>query len=99
MRYATWQFDFTNPNYGTGPEEKAKEFGGELSGLLLIGEPKGGTLLGYILKDVADADLSNWNFQEISQNEALALAQDFYLGAFLDDEGLIVIPKTQPSAE
>lgn len=89
MRYALWSLHFEN-ELGTGPEEKAYEFGGRLEAGPANDEVQnGGRILGYIIEDFGDADLSVWQFQEITESEALDFALQLNETAHISSNGRI----------
>jgi len=99
MNYATWKLNFTNPNYGTGPEDKIAELGFSAEGGWLAGEAEnGGTILGYVTEPLNELELSAWDFTNISQMEALDFALAINPNAFLTAEGKINAPIVIPNA-
>jgi len=76
VKYATWKLNFLDPEYGTGPEEIIVSQGIEVSGAWAIGSiTEDGKILGYLSAEPDLEELTDWDFQIISQAEALALAQ------------------------
>ena len=93
MNYATWKLDFTDPNYGTGPEEKISELGFSAEGSWVAGQVEtGGTILGYVTEPQDESELTAWQFQNISQAEAVAFCQAIVPTAFLLPDGKISAP-------
>lgn len=93
MNYATWKLNFTNPEYGTGPEDKIAELGfGAESGWALGQVENGGTILGYVTEPQDEFQLTAWQFQNITEQQAL----DFCIGinpkAYLLPDGKIGAP-------
>ena len=90
MNYATWKLNFTNPQYGTGPEDKIAElgFGAEASWVSGVIED-GGTILGYVTEEVDPSKLTAWEFTNITQAEALAFAQAIDPTATVLEDGRI----------
>lgn len=93
MNYATWKLNFTDPNYGTGPEEKISELGFSAEGAWVAGQVEtGGTILGYVTEPQDESELTAWQFQNISQEEALAFVQAIVSDAYLLEDGRIAAP-------
>jgi hypothetical protein len=93
MNYATWQLNFTNPNYGTGPEEKIAALGGHAEGAWANGEVENGaTILGYLDSQQDETKLTTWNFQNVTQQEALDFCVSINPKAELTDDGHISAP-------
>jgi hypothetical protein len=92
MNYATWKLNFTNPNYGTGPEDKIAELGFGAEGGWLAGESDGGTILGYVTEPVDESELTAWQFRNISQADALDFCLDLNPAAYLLPDGRITAP-------
>jgi len=88
MKYATWKLNFTNPEYGTGPEPKIVTKGGTAEGAWVDGDiTDGGTILGYFTGEAID--LAPWQFAEVTQEEALAFALALDSTAYLFEDGRI----------
>jgi hypothetical protein len=90
MNYATWKLNFTNSNYGTGPEPSIVEQGGTAEGSFAEGDiTKGARILGYFTGEPTEVEA--WEFTEITQQEAL----DFVLAlddtAYLAEDGRIAV--------
>lgn len=95
MKYATWQLSFDNSNYGTGPEFLINQAGGNAEGSWSNGQIENrAIILGYITGDF-EVDLSKWNYQEVSQEDALLFAQNISEDAFIDAAGKIVSPEPE----
>jgi len=93
VNYATWKLNFTNPNYGTGPEDKIGELGFHGEGAWVSGAVEdGGTILGYVTEALNPVELTAWEFQNLSQEEALAFAQTIASDAYLLEDGRIAAP-------
>ena len=93
MNYATWKLNFSNPKYGTGPEEKISELGFGAEGAWVAGSvEEGGTILGYVTEAINPAELTAWEFQNISQEEALTFAKAIAPDAYLLEDGRIAAP-------
>jgi hypothetical protein len=93
VNYATWKLNFSNSNYGTGPEEKIAELGFAAEGALSIGQVEnGGTILGYVTEAIDPAELTSWEFENVSQEEALAFARTIAPTAYLLEDGKIATP-------
>ena len=90
MKYATWKLNFTNPNYGTGPEQSIVEQGGSAhAGLQDNADIQQATILGYFAGEPTDLDV--WSFQEITQQEALDFVLAFDETAYVADDGEIAV--------
>ena len=89
MKYATWKLNFDNPKYGTGPEQWIAEQGFWCEGGHLIGEPDGGTIVGYFTGEPVDLD--SWEFAEVAQEQALALVLEIDATAHIVEDGKIGI--------
>lgn len=88
MKYATWNLNFANAEYGTGPEMSVSEQGFFAEGAWTAGEVADGSLiLGYY--DGNPTNLQPWNFTEVTQEQALAFAQAIDATAFLLEDGTI----------
>jgi len=93
MNYATWKLDFTNPKYGTGPEEKIAELGFSAEGGWVAGQVEtGGTILGYVTEPQDESQLTAWSFTNITEAEALAFCQAINPNAYLLPDGKITAP-------
>jgi len=93
MNYATWKLDFTNPEYGTGPEEKIAELGFSAEGGWVAGQVEtGGTILGYVTEPQDESQLTAWSFTNITEAEALAFCQAINPNAYLLPDGKITAP-------
>jgi hypothetical protein len=93
MNYATWKLDFTDPNYGTGPEHKIAELGFGAEGAWTDGQVENGaTILGYITEPQDELKLTAWNFKNISQLEALEFCKGINPEAYLLENGKITTP-------
>jgi len=90
LKYATWQLDFTNPDFGTGPESLIVEQGGTAEGAIANGGINDGAeILGYFTGE--PTGLEAWSFSEITQSEALFFAKAINESAYVDDNGRIII--------
>jgi hypothetical protein len=93
MNYATWKLDFTNPKYGTGPEDKIAELGFGAESAWVAGEVEnGGTVLGYVTEPQDESELTAWQFRNITQSEALEFCLAINSQAYLLDDGKIAAP-------
>lgn len=93
MNYATWKLNFTNSNYGTGPEDKISELGYGAEGAWVAGQAEdGGTIMGYVTEPQDESELTIWNFKNISQLEALEFCLAINPEAYLLDDGRITAP-------
>jgi hypothetical protein len=93
MNYATWKLNFTNPEYGTGPEDKIAElgFGAEAGWVAGIVE-NGGTILGYVTEPVDEAELTAWEVTNLTEAEALEFCLAINPEAYLLPDGRITAP-------
>jgi hypothetical protein len=97
MNYATWKLNFTNPNYGTGPEAKIAELGFGAEGDWVAGViENGGTILGYVTEPQDETKLTAWEFTNITEAEALAFCQAINPEAYLLPDGRITVPIEEP---
>jgi hypothetical protein len=93
MNYATWKLNFTEPKYGTGPEDKIAELGfGAEAGWVLGQVENGGTVLGYLTEPQDESQLSPWGFTNITQAEALDFCLAINPEAYLMPDGKISAP-------
>jgi hypothetical protein len=93
MNYATWKLNFTDPNYGTGPEDKIAELGFGAEGAWVAGEiENGGTILGYVTEPQDESKLTAWEFTNITQFDALEFCLAINPKAYLIDDGRITSP-------
>jgi hypothetical protein len=93
VNYATWKLNFTDPKYGTGPEDKIAELGFGADGAWVAGEiENGGTILGYVTEPQDESELTAWEFTNISQTEALDFCQAINPEAYLLPDGRITAP-------
>jgi hypothetical protein len=99
VNYATWKLDFTNPKYGTGPEDKITELGFGAEGAWANGQVENGaTILGYVTEAQDESELTTWDFTNITQAEALAFCQAINPEAYLLPDGRITAPIEEPEA-
>jgi len=99
MNYATWKLNFTNPNYGTGPEDKIAELGFGAEGAWSGGPVEnGGTILGYVTEEQDETELTAWSFTNITQAQALAFCQALNADAYLLPDGRITAPIEEPES-
>ena len=93
MNYATWKLNFTDPKYGTGPEDKIAELGFGAEGAWVSGESEdNGTILGYVTEAQDESELTAWSFTNVSQAAALEFCLSINPEAFLLDDGRITAP-------
>lgn len=91
MKYALWNLKLENVNYLSGPEQTIYESGGYAEASWSNGPVElGATILGYIT-GTFEADISAWNYREITQEEALEFCQTINPNAFLDQDGRIAV--------
>lgn len=88
MKYATWQFNFIDPKYGTGPEEAISGQSFTAEGAYTFGaDLQEVTILGYFTGN--PINLQTWHFEQVTQTEALSMVQAIYANAFVMDDGRI----------
>ena len=99
MNYATWKLNFTNPEYGTGPEDKIAELGFGAEGAWVAAQVENnGTILGYVTEPQDESELTAWEFVNITEAEALALCLAIESEAYLLPDGRITAPYSDPRA-
>lgn len=99
MNYATWKINFTDPKYGTGPEDRIAELGFGAEGSWVAGQAEnGGTILGYVTEPVDESELTTWEVKNITQSEALNFCLAINAEAYLLDDGRITAPIQEPWA-
>ena len=97
MNYATWKLNFTDPSYGTGPEDKIAQLGFGAEGAWVSGEAEnGGTILGYVTEQQDESELTAWDFANITQAEALDFCLAINPEAYLLPDGKITVPIELP---
>ena len=93
MNYATWKLNFTDPNYGTGPEEKIAELGFGAEGAWTNGSVESGaTILGYVTEPQDESQLTAWEFKNISELDAIEFCLAINPNAYLMSDGRITAP-------
>jgi hypothetical protein len=93
MNYATWKLNFTDPNYGTGPEDKIADLGFGAEGAWVAGEAENnGTILGYVTEPVDESKLTAWEVTNISGAEAIEFCLALNPEAYLLPDGRITAP-------
>jgi hypothetical protein len=93
VNYATWKLNFTNPEYGTGPEDKIAELGfGAESGWVSGEVQNGGTILGYVTEPQNESELAAWEFENITEQQALNFCLNINPKAYLLSDGKIGAP-------
>lgn len=91
MKYATWILKFDDPFYGTGPEETIIAQGGSAEGAYTDGDVSAGAkILGYFTGNTDN--LQRWQFQELTQGQALDFVLAINPDAYLLDDGKIAGP-------
>lgn len=94
MNYAIWALNFTDNKHGTGPEAKIAKLGFTAEAGWSDGEVQDGALiLGYLSEPQDESALTAWEFQNITQEEALAFCLEIDPEAFLLDNGKIIVPE------
>ena len=90
MKYATWILDFTNPDYGTGPEASILTQGGTAQGATANGDvANGAEILGYFTGE--PTNLEAWSFTELTQDEALAFVTAIDPTAYVAEDETIQV--------
>ena len=93
MNYATWKLNFTDPNYGTGPEDKIAELGFGAEGAWANGIVEdGATIMGYVTEPVDESKLTAWEVTNITEAEALEFCLAINPEAYLLPDGRITAP-------
>ena len=93
MNYATWKLNFTNPDYGTGPEDTIADLGFGAEGAWVAGEAEnGGTILGYLTEPANESQLSLWELKNLTEAQALAFCKAINPAAYLLPDGKITAP-------
>jgi len=93
MKYATWILNFTNPKYGTGPEDSITIQGGSAEGAYPNGDvTQGAEILGYYTG--TPTALSAWSFKKLTQAKALEFVEAIDPEAYLGEDGRILVPVT-----
>lgn len=96
MNYATWKLNFTDPNYGTGPEDAIVALGFTAEGAWVDGQVEDdATILGYVSEAQNESALAAWDFTNISQEDALAFCLAINPEAFLLEDGRIGAPMNE----
>ena len=95
MKYATWILNFTDPDYGTGPEDSINAQGGTAEGTYSNGDvTQGAEILGYYTG--TPTSLSAWSFKKLTEAKALEFVQAIDPAAYLGENGRILVPYTDP---
>jgi len=90
VKYATWILDFTNPEYGTGPELEIITQGGTAEGAIANGDiTSGAEILGYFTGE--PSSLETWSFAQLTQDEALAFVTAIDSTAYVGEDGKIQV--------
>jgi hypothetical protein len=88
MNYATWKLNFTDPNYGTGPEDEVQKSGISIESAWADGTiEEGATILGYLTSPANEASLTKWHFLNLSEEDALAFCLNVNPKAYLLPNG------------
>jgi uncharacterized protein YebE (UPF0316 family) len=96
MNYATWKLNFTDPNYGTGPEDKIGELGFAAEGAWVAGSVEsGGLILGYVTEPQDESQLEAWEYQNISELDAIEFCLAIDPTAYLLPDGRIAAQETE----
>jgi hypothetical protein len=98
MKYATWKLNFSNLEYGTGPEYAIAKQGVQAEGGWVNGEVENGaTILGYLTDAVDESKLTSWQVENLSEAEALDFALAINPEAYLLPDGRITAPMEMPN--
>jgi hypothetical protein len=90
MNYATWKLNFTDPNYGTGPEAKIADLGFGAEAAWVAGQVENdGIILGYVTEPQDDLQLTAWEFTNISELDAIEFCLAIDPTAYLLPDGRI----------
>jgi hypothetical protein len=93
MNYATWKLNFTNPDYGTGPEDKIAELGSTAEAGWVEGLAENdGIILGYLDGPQDEIELEAWSFTNISEEDALDFCLSINEEAYILEDGKITAP-------
>jgi hypothetical protein len=96
MNYATWKLNFTDPKYGTGPEDKIGELGFAAEGAWVAGSVEaGGFILGYVTEPQDESQLTAWEFKNISELDAIEFCLAIDPTAYLLPDGRIAAQETE----
>jgi hypothetical protein len=96
MNYATWKLNFTDPNYGTGPEDAIADLGLRAEGAWVAGEiENNGTVLGYVTEPVDESQLTTWEVTNLTQAQALEFCLAIKPEAYLLPDGRITAPEPE----
>lgn len=89
--FVKWKLNWSDSNYGTGPEQKIAELGGKANGIISSLDYKNGEILGTII-DLTDlSELGQWNVIKITEEEALDFAKSINIDLILEN-GTIISP-------
>jgi hypothetical protein len=90
MKYATWILDFSDPKYGTGPEDSINAQGETAEGVIANGDvTNGAEILGYFTGE--PTGLEAWSFTQLTQEDALAFVSAINSTALVTEDGRIQI--------
>jgi hypothetical protein len=96
MNYATWKLNFTNPNYGTGPEDKIAELGFTAEGAWAAESVENNAvIMGYVTEPQDESKLTAWEFTNITQAAALEFCLALNPEAYLLPDGSITAPREE----
>lgn len=92
MNYAVWQLDFTDQNYGVGPEGKSQEIGISCeSGWSKTNDQNETFILGYLSAPLDESLFTQWNLQNVSAAEALDFVKQIDASAHIALNGRIAV--------
>jgi hypothetical protein len=90
MKYATWILNFSSSNEGTGPEASIAKQGFSAEGIYSNGDiTNGGKIFGYFTG--TPSNLQEWNFVELSQEQALDFVLALDASAYVAEDGKIQV--------
>ena len=96
MNYASWILNFTDPNYGTGPEAVIAERGGRAESGWANGQVESGaTILGYVTGEFDITGLEPWGYTSLTAEESLTFAQTINPDAYFTEQGYITAPEVE----
>lgn len=87
FKYCTWSVIFNGP-YGDTPDRVLRERGFEAGGILHIEPFK---ILGFVQTSADLSNLDAFNVRVVSSEEALSMALTVDAGAFLNQDGKLVL--------
>lgn len=93
MRYALWDLKEDVTNYLSGPEARIIELGGTAEASWANGMVENGAdILGYVFGEFDINELAHWNYQEVTQEQALSFCLSINPDAYILANGKIAVP-------